>query len=76
MLAFTSYLALGGDGNVDGDGITPISSAILEGANKIIVGNNDVYHADILPNPIGARNTKLIECKWYGDNMSEWIEAL
>ena len=76
LLAFTSYLALGGDGNVDGDGITPISSAILEGANKIIVGNNDVYHADILPNPIGARNTKLIECKWYGDNMSEWIEAL
>lgn len=76
LLGFTSYLALGGDGNVDGDGITPISSAILDGANKIIVGNNDVYHADILPNPIGSQNTKLLECKWYGDSINEWIDAL
>ena len=74
ILAYASYLALAGSGNIDGDGITPVEAALLEGSNHIVL--DDVYHADVLPNPIGNRNTKLVGCKWYANEIDEWIEAL
>lgn len=74
VLGFVSYFALIGDGNVDGDGITPVKGALLEGAKSIVL--DDVYHADVLPNPIGGTNTKLIGCKWYADQLDEWIDSL
>jgi hypothetical protein len=37
---------------------------------------DEVYHADVLPNPVGGRNAKLIGCSWYADKVDEWIEAL
>jgi len=74
LLAFASYFALIGEGGVEGDGITPVPAALLEGAESIIL--QDVYHADVLPNPIGSTNTKLIGCIWYADKIDEWIQAL
>jgi len=74
LLAYASYFALSGDGTIQGDGITPVDAAILDGSRKIVL--DDVYHADVLPNPIGGRNTKLVECVWYADRIDEWVDAL
>lgn len=74
MLAYASYFALSGQGDVEGDGITPVNAALLEGSKAIVLDN--VYHADVLPNPVGGRNTKLVGCKWYADQIDEWIAAL
>ena len=74
LLAFASYFALVGEGGVEGDGITPVKAALLEGAESIIL--EDVYHADVLPNPLGTQNAKLIGCSWYADKIDEWIGAL
>lgn len=74
LLAYASYFALSGQGDVEGDGITPVKAALLDGANEIVL--DDIYHADFLPNPIGIRNTKLLGCKWYADQIDEWINAL
>jgi len=73
-LAFSSYFALIGEGGVEGDGITPVKGALLEGADSIVL--DDVYHADVLPNPIGSRNTRLVGCQWYADKLDEWSDAL
>lgn len=100
ILAFASYFALSGQGDVEGDGITPVSGALLDGgkicsiywlfvfclhpnssslwsrttANAIVL--DDICHADVLPNPVGGRNAKLIGCSWYADKLDEWIDAL
>ncbi|CAJ1966164.1 unnamed protein product [Cylindrotheca closterium] len=74
ILAFASYFALGGQGDVEGDGITPTKGALLDGGNSIIL--DDVCHANLLPNPIGGRNAKLLGCSWYADKLDEWVEAL
>eukprot|EP00980_Cylindrotheca_fusiformis_P000146 scaffold24_cov128-Cylindrotheca_fusiformis.AAC.19 len=74
MLAYASYFALSGDGNVEGDGITPVTGALMKGAKSIVL--EDVYHADVLPNPVGRRNAKLIGCSWYANKLDEWIDAL
>jgi len=74
LLAYASYFALSGDGAIQGDGITPVDAAILDGSRKIVL--DDVYHADVLPNPIGGTNTKLVECVWYADRIDEWVDAL
>jgi len=79
ILGYVSYLALVGDGNVEGDGITPVDAAILEGSESIVLDNNKngkAYHADVLPNPLGRTNAKLVGCRWYGDEIDEWIHAL
>jgi hypothetical protein len=47
---------------------------IVLAANSIVL--EDVYHADVLPNPVGGRNAKLIGCSWYADKLDEWIDAL
>jgi len=74
ILAFVSYFALIGQGDVKGDGITPVDGALLKDANSIVL--DDVYHADVLPNPIGGTNSKLIETSWYANRIDEWTEAL
>lgn len=43
-------------------------------ADSIIL--DQVYHADVLPNPIGGKNAKLVGCQWYADKIDEWFEAL
>eukprot|EP00547_Thalassionema_nitzschioides_P018739 CAMPEP_0194253880 /NCGR_PEP_ID=MMETSP0158-20130606/30852_1 /TAXON_ID=33649 /ORGANISM="Thalassionema nitzschioides, Strain L26-B" /LENGTH=557 /DNA_ID=CAMNT_0038991723 /DNA_START=41 /DNA_END=1711 /DNA_ORIENTATION=+ len=77
LLAFASYFALIGQGDVDGDGITPVGGALLDGAKSIVLDNNNgdnnpIYHADVLPNPLGGTNAKLIGTPWYADRMEEW----
>ena len=74
LLGFASYFALIGEGGVEGDGITPVKAALPEGADAIVL--DDVYHADVLPNPIGGRNTRLVGCRWYADKIEEWAGAL
>jgi len=74
FLAYASYLALVGKGNIEGDGITPVQAAMLEGAKEIVL--EDVYHADVLPNPIGFTNVQLMDGKWYADSLGEWVDAL
>ena len=43
-------------------------------ANAIVL--DDVCHADVLPNPVGGRNAKLLGCSWYADKLDEWVDAL
>ncbi|KAJ1446700.1 hypothetical protein M885DRAFT_491593 [Pelagophyceae sp. CCMP2097] len=77
FLGFASYLPLGGDGAARGDGITPIDCAQLPGADAITLDKN-CYHAEFLPNPLGAA-TQLLGAPWYGapkENVDAWIEAL
>jgi pimeloyl-ACP methyl ester carboxylesterase len=50
------YKQVCGDANVDGDGITPIDAALMEGARHIVL--DGVYHT-----PLGADSEKR---KWYG----------
>jgi len=79
LLAFASYFALIGKGDVQGDGITPVGGALLEGAKSIILdddGENPIYHADVLPNPLGSTNAKLVGTSWYADRIDDWIDAL
>ena len=38
-------------------------------ANAIVL--DDVCHADVLPNPVGGRNAKLLGCSWYADKLDE-----
>ena len=74
LLGFISYFALAGEGSTEGDGIPPVSGALLENAKAVVL--DAAYHADVLPNPVGGRNTKLLNCKWYGDFIDEWVQAL
>lgn len=101
ILAYASYFALIGQGDVEGDGITPVKAALLEGGKYGIISHrassasnvltslllvrlisaksivlDEVYHADVLPNPVGGKNAKLIGCSWYADKIDEWVEAL
>ena len=73
-LAYASYFALSGQGDVPGDGITPVQGALLEGAESIVL--DDIFHADVIPSPISGTNPKLIGTSWYADKLEEWIEAL
>ena len=50
------YKQVCGDANVDGDGITPIDAALMEGARHIVL--DGVYHT-----PLGADSE---DRKWYG----------
>jgi len=74
LLGFVSYFALAGEGTTEGDGITPVSGALLENAEAVVL--DDAFHADVLPNPVGGRNTRLLGCRWYGDYIDEWAHAL
>lgn len=70
-LAFASYLPLCGDGGVDGDGITPIGCAHLDGAEQRTV---DAFHIAFVP----GSGTRLNGTPWYGspDIIGEWADFL
>jgi len=70
-LAYASYLPLGGDGTVDGDGITPLRCAHLEGAEQREV---DAYHIAFIP----GSGTRLLGCPWYGspELIDGWVDFL
>ena len=74
LLAYASYFALIGQGDVPGDGITPVGGALLEGAESVVL--DEVFHADVIPSPVSGTNPKLIGTSWYADKLEEWIEAL
>jgi len=70
-LGVLSYLPLCGDGSAEGDGITPINCAHLDGAEQVDV---DAYHIGFVP---GA-GVPLIGTKWYGSEgvLEDWAGFL
>ncbi len=63
-LAYNSYRQTAGEGEIAGDGITPVAAAHLQGAVNITLG--EVYHS-----PRGGR-------RWYGspDVLPDWMPYL
>ncbi|MEA5620041.1 triacylglycerol lipase [Cronbergia sp. UHCC 0137] len=63
-LAFSSYQLTCGDGNTWGDGITPIASAHLQGAENIVIE--------------GVRHSPKSQGLWYGspDILADWVKYL
>ena len=72
-LAFGAYLPLCGDGNAEGDGITPAPCALLPGTDHVLL--DDARHFDFLPNPLGLR-APLLGAPWYGSDVDAWVGAL
>jgi len=70
-LAYASYLPICGDGSVEGDGITPINSCHLEGAEQREV---DAFHIDFVP----GLGTRLLGTPWYGSPqvVDGWMDFL
>lgn len=70
-LALASYLPLCGDGQSEGDGITPIACAHLEGAEQREV---DAYHIAFVP----GSGVRLLGCPWYGSPhlLDGWADFL
>ena len=66
-----SYLPLCGDAFVEGDGITPVACAHLEGAEQRDV---EAYHIAFVPG-LGAR---LLGTPWYGSPgiIDQWADFL
>lgn len=59
----SSYISVtGSDGEVPGDGIVPVSHALLTGAHHLVL--NNTWHGPILPN-----------CTWYGTRtaVDKWL---
>jgi pimeloyl-ACP methyl ester carboxylesterase len=70
-LAYASYLTLCGDAMVEGDGITPLACAHLDGAEQREV---DAFHIAFVPG-LGAR---LLGTPWYGSEgkLEQWADFL
>ncbi|CAE8623007.1 unnamed protein product, partial [Polarella glacialis] len=83
-LAWASYLALCGDGDARGDGITPLSCALLpgEGVRHVKLGEEEgssgpgCFHADFLPSP--GPSVPLQGAPWYGSGeaLEAWLPFL
>ena len=71
ILALASYLPLCGDGFVEGDGITPIACAHLEGAEQRDV---DCFHIAFVP----GNGARLLGTPWYGSEevIDQWADFL
>ena len=71
LLAYASYLPLSGDGEAEGDGICPVDTAMLVGAEQRAL---DCFHIGYVPF-IGAR---LIGTPWYGSRgvLEQWVDFL
>lgn len=71
VLGFASYLPLCGDGSAQGDGITPLACAHLDGAEQRDI---DCFHIAYVP---GVR-ARLIGTPWYGSPqvLDEWADFL
>lgn len=59
------YRQVCGRGDVWGDGITPVSHALIDGADAIEL--EGVYHS-----PLGADGGR----RWYGDVLEQWASAI
>lgn len=75
LLAFSSYSVLCGDGKSEGDGIIPIATARLEGAQNIIV--DSARHSNFIPTPF-RQSIFLQGAEWYGSPavLQQWLPAL
>ena len=71
LLAFASYLPLCGDGGAEGDGITPLACAHLDGAEQREV---DAFHIAFVP----GLGTRLRGTPWYGsaELIDGWADFL
>ena len=70
-VAYTSYSAVSGDGEMTGDGVVPLEWALLEGSRTIVL--EDVVHS------INEAGTTLPSESWYGSEkvVDRWLnEAL
>lgn len=74
-LAFGSYLALAGEGSVPGDGIIPIVTSQLEGAEQVTI-EGECRHSNFVPSPIG-KSVK-VPVQWYGSQgvIQQWASFL
>ena len=68
-VAYTNYVALGGDGAATGDGVIPVACAHLEGATQLTL--DDVLHS------INEAGTALPTERWYGSEavIDRWLDA-
>ena len=75
LLAFASYLPLGGKGDSRGDGITPAEGGKMEGCDCVVL--KDAGHFDFLPNPLGVR-VPLANATWYGseEQLDHWLDCV
>lgn len=66
-VAFTSYTAVSGNGEITGDGVVPLDWALLEGSRRIIL--DGVLHS------INEAGTTLPTNKWYGADevVDRWL---
>ena len=66
-VAFTSYTAVSGNGEITGDGVVPLEWALLEGSRTIIL--DGVLHS------INEAGTTLPTNKWYGADevVDRWL---
>ena len=66
-VAFTSYTAVSGNGEITGDGVVPLDWALLEGSRTIIL--DGVLHS------INEAGTTLPTNKWYGaeEVVDRWL---
>ena len=66
-VAFTSYTAVSGNGEITGDGVVPLEWALLEGSRTIIL--DGVLHS------INEAGTTLPTNKWYGaeEVVDRWL---
>ena len=71
LLATASYLPLSGDAFAEGDGITPIGCAHLDGAEQREV---DAFHISFVP----GLGTRLLGTPWYGspELIESWADFL
>ena len=67
-VAFTNYIALGGDGRAVGDGVIPVGCAHLAGAEQITL--EGVLHS------INEAGTTLPTERWYGSEgvVDRWLK--
>lgn len=63
-VAYWSYLAVCGNGEVDGDGVTPVQAAFIDGAHKIVVPQ--------------CKHSMIAQGNWYGsaEAMEKWCQFL
>ena len=68
-VAYTNYVALGGDGGATGDGVIPVSCAHLDGARQVTL--DGVLHS------INEAGTALPTDRWYGSEgvIDRWLDA-
>ena len=71
LLACASYLPLCGDAFAEGDGITPLKCAHLDGAEQREV---EAFHIAFVP----GSGTRLLGTPWYGspDILPQWADFL